>query len=92
MNTELQELQRYGRNKDTVINRSYVNSGKRMLEGGLSMRAYEKDTGVKIPAWYLKLPQRVIDFISDMGIILNRLLTRRKEIKRTNKRNVKFYL
>ena len=60
--------------------------------GGLRMRAYEKDTGVKIPAWYLKLPQRVIDFISDMGIILNRLLTRRREIKRTNKRNVKFYL
>ena len=49
------------------------------------MRAYEKDTGVKIPAWYLKLPQKVLDFISDVGIILNRLLTRRRKINRTNK-------
>lgn len=56
------------------------------------MKAYEKDTGVKIPAWYLKLPQKVLDFVSDMGIILNRLLTRRKKINRTNKRNLKFYL
>lgn len=28
MNTELQEIQRYGRNKNTVINHSYVNSGE----------------------------------------------------------------
>mgnify|MGYP006874880607 CR=1 FL=1 len=51
------------------------------------MKAYEKDTGVKIPAWYLKLPQKVLDFISDIGIVLNRLLTRRKKINRTNKIN-----
>ena len=57
-----------------------------------SMRAYEKDTGVRIPAWYLKLPQRILDFISDMGIVLNRVFTKRRKIKRTNKRNIKFYL
>ena len=56
------------------------------------MRAYEKDTGVRIPAWYLKLPQRILDFISDMGIVLNRVFTKRRKIKRTNKRNIKFYL
>ena len=28
MNTELQESQRYGRNKDTTINHSYLNSGE----------------------------------------------------------------
>jgi len=28
MNTELQESQRYGRNKDTTINHSYINSGR----------------------------------------------------------------
>ena len=56
------------------------------------MKAYEKDTDVKIPTWYLKLPQKVLDFVSDMGIVLNRMLTRRKKIDRTNKRNVKFYL
>ena len=28
MNTELQEIQRYGRNKTTAINYSYINSGE----------------------------------------------------------------
>lgn len=59
------------------------------------MKAYEKDTGTKIPVWYLKLPQKILDFISDMGIILNRVLTKRKRINqksKENKRNIKFYL
>ncbi len=59
------------------------------------MKSYEKDTGTKIPTWYLKLPQKILDFVSDMGIILNRALTKRKRTKKKtneNKRNIKFYL
>ncbi len=28
MNSELQEIQRYGRNKDTIVNRTYINGGE----------------------------------------------------------------
>jgi len=56
------------------------------------MRTYENDTGVKIPKWYLKLPEKFINKMSDVGITLNSLLTRRKKINRTNKKNIKFYL
>lgn len=53
---------------------------------------YENDTEVKIPNWYLKLPQKLINKISDIGIILNNILMRKKKIDRTNKRNIKFNL
>lgn len=56
------------------------------------MKAYENDTEVKIPDWYLKLPQKLINKISDIGIILNNILMRKKKIDRTNKRNIKFNL
>ena len=56
------------------------------------MRAYEDDREVKIPNWYMKLPQGVLNFISDAGLVFNRLITRRKKIDRTNNRNVTFYL
>ncbi len=59
------------------------------------MRTYEKDTEIKIPNWYLKLPQKVINRISDIGLAINRLLpqTRKKNSKKTRgKRNVTFYL
>lgn len=59
------------------------------------MRTYEKDTEVKIPNWYLKLPQRTINRISDICFAINRLLPqpRRKKTKsKTTRRNVTFYL
>lgn len=56
------------------------------------MRVHEKDTELKIPNWYLKLPQNVINRISDMCITLSHLLTRRKEKKNINCRSVKFFL
>lgn len=56
------------------------------------MRVHEKDTELKIPNWYLKLPQNVINRISDMCIMLSHLLTRRKEKKNTNCRSIKFFL
>ena len=59
------------------------------------MRAYEKDTEIKIPNWYLKLPQKTINRISDIGLAINRLLpqSRKKRTKNTTgKRNVTFYL
>ena len=56
------------------------------------MRTYEDDREIKIPNWYIKLPQCVLNFVSDAGLVLNRMLTRRKQIDRTNKRNITFYL
>jgi hypothetical protein len=59
------------------------------------MRTYEKDTEIKIPSWYLKLPQKTINRISDIGLAINHLLPqpRKKRIKKTtSKRNVTFYL
>ena len=55
------------------------------------MRVYENDTEMKIPAWYFKLPQKTLNRISDLGIILSRKMSRKK-IDRTNKRNIKFNL
>ena len=59
------------------------------------MRTYEKDTEIKIPNWYLKLPQKTINRIIDIGLAINRLLPqmRKKSTKKTTaKRNVTFYL
>ena len=59
------------------------------------MRTYEKDTEVKIPKWYLKLPQKTINRISDVCVAINRMLPqpRKKHTKETSsKRNVTFYL
>lgn len=56
------------------------------------MRVHEKDTELKIPSWYLKLPQGALNVISDMCIALSHLLSRKKKVKSTNTRNVKFYL
>lgn len=56
------------------------------------MRAYENDEEIKIPNWYLKLPQKVLSCVSDMAMIFSHLITRECNIKRTNKSNIKFYL
>lgn len=59
------------------------------------MRTYEKDTDIKIPNWYFKLPQKVLDCICDIGLSINRLLPQphKKKTKKTAiKRNVTFYL
>lgn len=53
------------------------------------MRVYEKDTDLKIPKWYLMLPQKTLNRVSDIGIALARRTAKRK-IVRTNKRNIKF--
>lgn len=55
------------------------------------MRTYEKDTDVKIPSWYLRLPQKTLNRISDTGLTINRLLSRPRK-KNATKRDVKFYL
>jgi len=59
------------------------------------MRVYENDTDIKIPNWYLKLPQWLLNVISDFGLWINRVFVRpRKESKKktNNGRNVTFYL
>ena len=59
------------------------------------MRTYEKDTEIKIPNWYLKLPQKTINRISDIGLAINRMLPKpRKKGTKTStaKRKVTFYL
>ena len=53
------------------------------------MRVHEKDTELKIPTWYLKLPQGVINFISDMCVAISHFLNRKKS---RNNSNTKFYL
>lgn len=55
------------------------------------MRTYENDTDLKIPNWYYRLPLFVLNFMSNLGITLSRKVSK-KEINRTNKRNIKFYL
>lgn len=57
----------------------------------IGMRAYEKDTELKIPNWYFKLSYRTLSRISDFGIVLSSKLSRKK-INRTNKRNINFNL
>lgn len=59
------------------------------------MRIYEKDTEVKIPNWYLKLPQKTINRISDICLAINRLLPqphKKKTKRKKERRNVIFYL
>lgn len=56
------------------------------------MRAHEKDTELKIPNWYLKLPQNVINRISDMCVAISHFLNRKKTRHNTNNSNTKFYL
>ena len=56
------------------------------------MRAYEKDTELKIPNWYLKLPQSLLNCISNICIVLSHVLSRKKKEKSTNTKNVRFYL
>ena len=56
------------------------------------MRIYEKNMELKIPNWYLKLPQSLINRISDMSIALSHIFSRNEKEKSTNTKNVKFYL
>ncbi len=56
------------------------------------MRVYEKDTELKIPKWYLRLPQCMINIISDICIALSHIFSRKKEDKSSNTKKVNFYL
>ncbi len=59
------------------------------------MRVYENDTDIKIPNWYLKLPQGLLNGISDFGLWINRVFVRPRrgsKKKISNGRNVTFYL
>lgn len=61
------------------------------------MRTYEKDTEMKIPKIFYKIPLKVLDCLCDIGLAINRLMPqpRKKEkrcITNKNKRNVRFYL
>ena len=59
------------------------------------MRVYENDTDIKIPNLYLKLPQWLLNGISDLGLWINRVFVRpsKGSKKKTNNgRNVTFYL
>lgn len=56
------------------------------------MRIQENDTDIKIPNWYLKLPQKVLDFISDAGIFLNGIIVRKKKSSKTVNTHTQFYL
>lgn len=53
------------------------------------MRVHEKDTELKIPGWYLKLPQSVINRISDICVEISHFFNRKKI---RNNCNTKFYL
>lgn len=55
------------------------------------MRAYENDKEIKIPNWYLRLPQGVINKIADVGMWIQSLMPKRK-INTTNARNIKFLI
>lgn len=56
------------------------------------MRMYEKDTELKIPKWYLKLPQGVINRISDICVSLSHFLNQHKTRKNSNSSGIKFFL
>ena len=56
------------------------------------MRVHEKDTELKIPKWYWRLPQNVINHISDMCVALSHFLSRKKTRCNTKNSNIKFYL
>ena len=72
----------------------YLNINKRVILflRRCDMRVHEKDTELKIPNWYLKLPQSIINCISDLCIVLSHLLTKRKVRKDTDCKGVKFLL
>ena len=56
------------------------------------MRVHEKDTELKIPNWYLRLPQGVINRISDMCVEISHFLCGRKIRRNSTNSNTKFYL
>ena len=56
------------------------------------MRIYENDKEIKIPKWYLKLPQKVVNRMSNLAIRFSHLVTKKQEVNRKNKNNIKFYL
>ena len=39
------------------------------------MRFAEDDRDIKIPDWYMRLPQGVINKISDIGIVVNDIIS-----------------
>ena len=59
------------------------------------MSVYDYDTEIRIPNWYLKLPQKLLNAISDLGLWVNRVFVRPKRGRRkknNNGRHVTFYL
>lgn len=56
------------------------------------MRVYEKDTELKIPVWYLKFPQGMLNRISDICIALSHILSRKRKEESTKTKNVNFNL
>ena len=59
------------------------------------MRTYEKDTELKIPKIYYKIPLRVLECLCDIGLAINRLKPQQRGKNRNgriSKRNVNFYL
>lgn len=56
------------------------------------MRLQENDTEIKIPNWYLKLPQKILNFFSDAGIFLNNLLFHPKKTNTEGTSTTTFYL
>lgn len=56
------------------------------------MRVHEKDTELKIPKWYLKLPQGIINCVSDICVSLSHFLNRNKTRENSDCNKVKFFL
>ena len=56
------------------------------------MRVHEKDTELKIPNWYMKLPQSVLNRISDMCVALSHFLNRKNTRDESSNMKTKFYL
>ena len=44
------------------------------------MKYHEDDQELKISKWYLKLPQSVLNCVSDFGLFLHRLLAKVKNM------------
>ena len=56
------------------------------------MKVYENDRDIKVSNLYLKLPQNMINKISNIAISFSHLLTRREKAHKTNKKSIHFNL
>ena len=54
------------------------------------MRVYEKDTQIKIPSCFTKLPQKSLNRLSDFGIAISRFIPKKRTRKQVGTTNFYF--